>query len=199
MSRIERRQYVLEARKREETIEVMLLRGEGNVTRIAAALGISRRTVTRHEVRIRRRWAHRTLEMREQLLQERSSQLDMIVWQGMDGYARSKQPSEKTIFKNVKCECGGKVECGACGGTGRMQVVERQITEQVGDPSFLKVALDALKEKSSIQGLHVERTEIDVNLRAMVITMEAQSSDKLDALINMALDVRRENLALAAP
>ena len=122
----------------------------------------------------------------------------------MDGFKRSQQNREKVRveYKRIKCpECKGtgwqdgdpatEEWCGECDGDGEKTVedITREYTGQAGDPTFLRVVSDAVREQSKLKGLYPEKKQeppmINVFTSNIDIT-QATAEQVLEAKILMA-------------
>lgn len=164
----------LEARRKRLRVMEHILEGRTDPSAIAASLGMSKLKAMRcidwclDQLRLKDR-----KEIEEKRAVQAARLLD-IFSKALTAFERSKKPTETVTTEYGKEKCKtckgtgmvGKTEwCPACSGDGEVQVerVTKQVRGEPGDPSFLRVALDALEKYGKIYHLSPPPVKVSVN------------------------------------
>lgn len=156
-----------EKRGRVIKVEQLMEQGLTNQAQLAARLGVSVKSICLYQEEIYRSWREcppsRTVEKRSL----RVRQLEHVVQVANDCFLRSTEPAVQQTTKREEIPCTtcrgwGRVKlepCTVCEGKGT--VVEEVTTEKVaaghGDPQFLAIAKDCIREIARLEGLYPSR------------------------------------------
>ena len=144
-----------------------MLRGLTDQALLAVRFGVSVKTICIDQQEIRKRWLGESIRGEKE---RRAVYLQM--WRllhrlGVDGYERSREDevTVTTEYRPKKCpDCkdgmlAGGEWCKVCGGEGEtiQEVVTKRMVGSAGDPSFLRVSGDAIREMVRLEGLEQSR------------------------------------------
>ena len=144
-------------------IEMMILRGVTNTNEISSAFGIGRTETERLIKVILERWkSEDRSDLNEKRIQ-RTKQLELILNKAIISFEKSQQ-DEQEISKEIKTcgDCsdgirrkkdGEEEQCKTCKGVGKIVVERIKIKGQSGDPAFLNIAKEVVKELAKMEGL----------------------------------------------
>lgn len=149
---------------------------------IAQELGISRETVFRDMRVARRLWRQRASRTYQKHLYEQLARLDEVENQAWIGWERS---------------LGNAVEDGSetiDGTEGTTRKTSKKTKKQSGNPTFLKVVQDAVRQRSELLGLMDPdaRNGRDENEEAQVIAVVIDSREEAEELRTFSLTEFRE-------
>ena len=155
-------------------VERDFINGRTGCQDLAARHGVSPATITFDLKAIYQRWQQEGKELEQADRMHALKMFGEVFRLSMDGYRRSQKNKEKirTEYKEKTCEAckgtgwkGGSEDsgewCSECQGDGKLMVEEitREVldTGQAGDPSFLRVANDSVREGARLRGLYPDR------------------------------------------
>lgn len=204
---------IAKKQKIKERLEELLLRGETNQSRIAAAFGVTQPTISRYIKEIVADWKKFGSETSQENRAKRIKQLELIASNAWRSFEISQQSKIETEIKTKKCpDCvEGKTRnefeeeetCESCQGTG-MITVETQTQEgKPGDATFLRTVKEVLVELSKLEGLYPtsggklaklteESIEGAVDKRVQRLTYEGPVEDIIMA--KAAMDKLKQNI-----
>lgn len=150
---------------RRKAVEKYIRRGFDSHDQIAAALNVSRQTITLDIAAIYEQWQERDPEESKVKLQRRLRQLEAVQQELWNAYERSLSPlTEVTRVLKHCTSCGGEeteqgaTPCRTCGGEGFYMDVSRKRKNQQGDPAILAMIKDVVKEMARLEGAYATRT-----------------------------------------
>lgn len=157
-------------RKRMMRLEQMILRGNTNQSQLAAAFGVDQSTVCHWIREIEADWKKREYDKLDDRRRYRIKQLENIVSMALASYDRSRLDEEEFTISQKTCPiCDGTKEmkqdgtttkCRGCDGVGYVQTEQTKVKGKAGESSFLKVAVDTIKEIGRLEGLYPEKSGI---------------------------------------
>lgn len=185
---------MLERRKK---IELMVLRGAGQVSNIAATFGMAESEVRWVLSEIKRVWKE---EKDEELLEARAlreKQLEHLYFLSLQSFERSKVgPKEITKEKKVCTWCGGLgrdevkpgnwQECKECKGSGDVEFESSANRLLPGDGNYLRLAKDIVVEMMKLDGCYPEKTPLPS--RSLMMTVEGSDAGMKAKITEMYLD-----------
>ena len=211
-------QSALSKIQRQDSLRERILRGVTNQRSLAAAYGVSQKTISLDMNEIYDQIFAESLQDHLVLKAFRIKQFENIGLMALNEYERSKKDIEEKAIVTKQCpNCFGlgKIEdspneftpCGTCKATGKIKSEETiRIKQQIGDPAFMRVAKECISEISRIEGhyprfssAYSRRLEIEaegvggkINLKVQELFIEADS----DLIIKCvsALDELQESL-----
>lgn len=167
------RKQVAAGRVRRNRIRQDILRGETHVRTLAGKYDVSIATIRKDMEHVYSKWAQADAQMYksdQQRRQTRVQQLTSVLTKAVESFERSTEDKEKIVVHKVnkKCTvCNGRginkkeEGCEACEAKGRITVVSETVesTGQAGDPSFLNVVRNCVKDIAQLEGLLSTRIE----------------------------------------
>jgi hypothetical protein len=124
----------------------LYLRGMRSLTRIAQELGVDKSQISRDFKHIRQQWREAYIEDLNAAKQEelaRIAEVENKAWVAWDRSCRDSETMEITGTSQA--------------GKGKPEKVRKVTREQAGDPRFLAIVLDCVKQRCEILGLHAPR------------------------------------------
>ena len=154
-----------ERRQRLVKIEELMLRGVVNTYQIAARFGVSQPVAYKDVQEIRKAWLESAPNNTKERRGQRIRQLEFIVQLAHDSFLRSREDAQTHTVKQGRicdrCEGLGVVDtewCPKCEGDGHLPgEVTIQTKGQAGDPAYLGIAKECLKEISMLEGNHAPK------------------------------------------
>lgn len=179
----------LEGRRIRSDVERMMLFGVVSASDVAIRHNLSEPEARELMLSIRGDWRRR-LENRDDARMARVEQLNAIIVKASNAFERSRRDIEKIKVDVVTCElCSGRKfvgkpddpsPCPSCGATGKIKRESVVIEQTPGDPSFLSVAISAIKEAGKFEGTYDERGRVPGGVGVSASRMLASLSVKLD-------------------
>lgn len=161
-------------------VEKMLVNGVVSVHDVMIRHGISSDDASNLMIKIRKAWRERTLDIDDRR-NARIAQLDAIISKANTAFDRSKKDIEKVRIEIVVCEnCNGRKQvgraddlktCPACKGSGQQKKESTTIEQSPGDPSFLSVAIAAVREAAKLEGLQVGTERVGKSLQSLTMKL----------------------------
>lgn len=172
-----KRTLVTERRKRRREVERALVEGGCRSTaereEMGARWGVGRTTIDADVRAVLARWEFQDRRYSDKLRLARRKELEHIRKLAAESYWRSRQDEIEITTEMVLAACsvcsGSGLAagdfCPACDGNGEVMVekVRKRVRGQAGDSSFLKVMGWTVVEQAKLEGLHVERKEVEVS------------------------------------
>lgn len=146
-------------------IEKFLRRGYSSQWEIAVALGIPQRRVSYYIRYIYDKWRKEAPEEYARKITVRIRQLENIMQEAYLAYDKSKRGEETQSWITRPCSaCAGAEDvqgngmapdaaCSECNGTGKVTTMHAAIKDSAGDPAYLKVAQDCIKQCAHLETL----------------------------------------------
>lgn len=195
----------MEVAERRRRIEKDYISGLVSGQELAIRYGVSASTISNDLKAIFEKWREaieeRTEELRKPIDRTHAIlALTEVYRLSGEGFRRSQQNKQeiKTEYRRVKCEdCkgtgweGGEESsgewCNTCDGDGErmIELVTTKETGQAGDPAFLRVGVDAIREVARLRALYPERPDarqgrvISLNLYETKIDINAADPDDI--------------------
>ena len=124
----------------------LYLRGLRSLTRIAQELGVDKSQISRDFKHIRKQWRETYVDDLNQAKQEelaRIAEIEHKAWQAWDRSCQHAETMEVTGTSQA--------------GKGKPEKVRKVTKEQAGDPRFLAIVLDCVKQRCEILGLQAPK------------------------------------------
>ena len=203
----------IQAMKRRAKVRIDLLNGIENRTELANKYGVEVVTITKDiqaiMLSIRKQFVEDGIYESE-LIQQR---MVKVYAESVNGFERSQRNAEKIkttyeIRPCIKCGSSGTIinndgeeqQCNKCNGEKEVvvEIVTREVKGQSGDPTFLKVQLDCLKEIARLKGLYLasRRDTININIGASIPGVDlskVSNNNILEALALLQTNKQIEN------
>lgn len=186
---------------RRQRVERMLLRGITNQRDIAAAMGVTEKTIFYDVKAIQEQWY--TPEKAAERRTRRIKQLEAIMQEAYNAYDRSKKNAEEESIITRPCRtCGGmEVEgddqgnapppCPTCGGEGVVREVITRAKGRTGDPAYLDLIKNCVKEIARLEGLYITKHAIKGMPAAQQVIINAGAEAYKDAPTDLLLNARQ--------
>jgi hypothetical protein len=149
----------------------MMLSGHTDKSKMAAALGLSPRTVANYMDEIRRDWLNSDKRSFAMKVVNRVRQCELAMQESFEAFKRSQQNEVETrvVLSAERCRAqgcengmvNGEEWCEECGGNGTVDVetTTTRVRGQAGDSSLLNAFIKAVAEAAKLEGLYVTRVE----------------------------------------
>jgi hypothetical protein len=154
--------------------ESLILKGVTSPLEIGIALGRERKDVEKICRTIYERWKADPNQDIQDKKFLRSKQLENVLQKAHAAFDRSCRDTEEFSTEERICSnCNGRkqfkddktadgfVDCKTCNGVGRVIIEKVKVTKKVGDPAFLALAKEVIKELAKIDGI-VTDTKVTV-------------------------------------
>lgn len=186
--------------ERRRKVERYMRRGYTSQREIAAALGVSATQIHYDMQAIWSTWVEEQPQTRKERLQHRIKQLEHLIQESWNAWERSKKPEEGDNTLSKDCPVCHGVEpdvedldddapqpepCVRCGGTGLIQEVRTFKKGQSGDPAYLAIIKEAIKECGRLEGLYVKRVAAKVtgHTTSLQVVADGRFKDTSDTLL----------------
>lgn len=141
-----RKEIVIAARKRRVAVEEAMIAGQRNGRELAIRFGVHFGQISRDIKKIEREWAQRERKNSDLQRATAIAMLRKSAFEAMTAWELSKQPEEE-----ITETTGGKSD-----------TVAKKLRYRPGDPAYLKLYQTAVTEVARLQGLYVDRSEINI-------------------------------------
>lgn len=193
---------------RRRKVEQYIRRGFVDQREMAAALGVTQNTISLDVEYILGCWQATEPDVQRDRCSTRIKQLEAIVQEAWNAWELSKTKSKevgKLIQPCSTCrgapQAEGQPPCRTCGGTGSVVTVTRKTKMQTGDPSYLAVIRDCIKECGRLEGLYhpVSKTvNKTTNVMAVSLPSSGGQSPYAGTPTELLLQARQALLAAAS-
>ncbi len=189
---------------RRQGVEKCLRRGITDQVALARRFGVTQKTISYDIEAIVDSWQADLPATWEARTQRRIKQLEEIITEAWNDYERSKQ-SQREVSKIIrpcfKCHGvepdEGQPKCKSCGGEGKIVDITRKTKEQVGDPAYMALIKECVKECSRLEGLYQQYKEqrgARVTIRGNVllpgaVTNNNETTNIVNAFANTPTDL----------
>jgi len=161
-------------------VERYLRRGITNQSQIAVALDISQQTISADIKEIYTEWLNSDPEQAKERRAKRIRQLEDLLAEARNGFDRSLSPEEThTEVKKPCTTCAGagkdphEERCITCGGKGYVTSISDTAKGRDGNPAFLKVAFECVRECARLEGVYpVKKKKIEATIKASLADVE---------------------------
>lgn len=193
----------IETQRKKNRLEELILKGNTNQIQLAAALNVSNTTISTWIKDIRKDWKEREIVNLDEQRRFRIKQLEHVSTLAFNGFDRSRKSKEEiSLVEEICPRCDGKGSytrneltepCMVCSETGRVVKEKISVKQSPGDPAFLKIAIETIREIGKIEGVYPVRENNKLLLSATKVNGEVREriaaiySDVPDDLLAEAL------------
>lgn len=190
---------------RRKLVEKYLRRGFTDQREIAAALGCSQNTICYDIQAILETWQSSEPEAMRDRATTRIKQLEAIIQEAWNAWEVSKASQKEVGIVTAPCgTCrgvepdAGQPPCLTCGGRGAIATVSRKTKRQTGDPSYLAVIRDCVKECGRLEGLYAPNVvNKTLNKTVNVMSLPTATGSYAQTPTELILQARQALLAAA--
>ena len=154
-----------------QRLENLIIRGISNQQQLANAFGVCQATITNWINEIYKRWAESAGRTTTEKRALRIKQLEGIAAISLNEFELSRKNAEEIGVVSRRCLiCKGSglkrvsqsenVECNECGGVGEVEVVNKRVKGQTGNPAYLAIAKTCIEAAAKLEGLYPETAKI---------------------------------------
>lgn len=156
-------------------VEKLICNGITSAREIGIALGLIPKDVAKICAIVYQRWRDDPNQEVQDRRQLRTKQLEVVLQKAHSAFERSCKDVEEFTTKQSVCRaCNGRrqfkddttasgySDCKSCNGVGMIVTEEVTIRKKVGDPAFLHLAKEVVKELAKIDGIVTEK-KVTVN------------------------------------